>query len=384
MAERQLQQDRGNARLKFLDRYVGIPVVQAVGLWHRMRGRRVVPSRLNTIGLMKTAGIGDTVLLTGVIHDVRVARADARIVLFVSASNAGFGALIDDVDAVVVLPVRNIARAVRVFRAEQCDLVIDFGAWPRFDALLTALSGAACTVGMRSEGQHRDAAYDIVVEHTSAHEIQNYRALSEAAGIPSKSRPRFTRGASADAWDGPPFVVLHLWPGGANFEERSWPVERWRELAQELNDRGYDVVLSGGPGDVPASAAIVDAWQADGIRVRSAAGITPEQTLGLLRQAAGVVSVNTGVMHVAAAVGAPVVAINGPTSGARWGPVGQYTRCVASPMVPDGYLDLGWERDDRYRDCMKVITLSTVLGAFDDLMAEVARRTRGPDREPRT
>ena len=46
-------------------------------------------------------------------------------------------------------------------------------------------------------------------------------------------------------------------------------------------------------------------------------------------------------------------------------------------MVPDGYLDLGWERDDRYRDCMKVITLSTVLGAWDDLMAEVADGARG-------
>ena len=46
------------------------------------------------------------------------------------------------------------------------------------------------------------------------------------------------------------YVVLHLWPGGANFEERSWPVDRWRAVAEALNARGYDVVLTGGPGDV--------------------------------------------------------------------------------------------------------------------------------------
>ena len=287
MSERQLQQDRGNARLKFLDRYVGIPAVQVLGVWRRFRGRRSVPAQLDTIGLIKTAGIGDTVLLTGVIHDVRVKHPHARIVLFVSANNAGFGSLVDDADAVIVLPVRNMASAVRMIRAEHCDLLIDFGAWPRFDALLTGLSGAGCTVGMRTAGQHRDAAYDIVVDHTSAHEIENYRALSAAAGIPSETQPALTRGPKRVLSGAPPYVVLHLWPGGANFEERSWPVERWRELAAALNERGDDVVLTGGPGDVPATAALVDAWSAAGIRVRSAAGIKPEETLGLLRDAVG-------------------------------------------------------------------------------------------------
>jgi hypothetical protein len=41
-------------------------------------------------------------------------------------------------------------------------------------------------------------------------------------------------------------------------------------------------------------------------------------------------------------------------------------------MVPDGYLNLGWERDDRYRDCMQAITLETVVDAWSDLMDEVA------------
>ncbi len=42
------------------------------------------------------------------IHDIRTARPDARIVLFVGANNAGFADLLDDVDTVVTVPVRNI------------------------------------------------------------------------------------------------------------------------------------------------------------------------------------------------------------------------------------------------------------------------------------
>jgi hypothetical protein len=41
-------------------------------------------------------------------------------------------------------------------------------------------------------------------------------------------------------------------------------------------------------------------------------------------------------------------------------------------MCPDGYLNLGWERDERYRDCMLAITVDAVVTAWDELMAEVA------------
>jgi len=180
-----------------------------------------------------------------------------------------------------------------------------------------------------------------------------------------------------------PYVVLHLWPGGANFDERSWPPERWRSVAAAMNDRGYEVVLTGGPGDVEPTKALVSAWRATGSAPNRGRNHTGE-TLVWLRYASGVVSVNTGVMHLAAAVGAPVVALNGPTPVLRWGPVGSASRSVVSPMVPDGYLNLGWEHDDRYRDAMAAITVNSVLSAWDDLMAEVAARRGSLELNPRS
>ena len=150
------------------------------------------------------------------------------------------------------------------------------------------------------------------------------------------------------------------------------PIDSWRQLAKEVAARGYDIVLTGGPGDVPIADELVRTWSEAGVRVHSAAGGSWPDSLTWLGFAAGVISVNTGVMHVGAALGTPTLALNGPTSGMRWGPRGPFTRSVASPMVPDGYLNLGFEQDDRYRDCMSAITVEMVLEAWDALMREVA------------
>jgi heptosyltransferase-2 len=165
--------------------------------------------------------------------------------------------------------------------------------------------------------------------------------------------------------------VLHLWPGGANFDERSWPADRWQAVAAALNERGYDVVLTGGPGDVEPNDALVREWGAVDVRAESVAGTTPAETLVWLAFAAGVISVNTGVMHVAAAVGTPVISLNGPTPVRRWGSIGSPSRAIVSPLVPDGYTNLGFEQDDRYRDAMSAISVETVVEAWDDLASEV-------------
>jgi ADP-heptose:LPS heptosyltransferase len=372
VSTRQLHQDRGNARLKLLDRYAGIPVVSAAGAWRSMRGRRPVPERWDRIGLLKTAGIGDTVLLSAIVADVRAQRPDAHIVLFVTANNAGFAALLDGVDELVILPVRNVPKALRMVRERDCDVFVDFGAWPRLDALLAAGSGARSAVGRQTSGQHRHGGYDVVVAHRRDHELDNYRRLVAEVGIRSTSEPSINRGAGAPRPLASEYAVLHLWPGGSNFDERSWARTRWIELASVLSGQGLDIVLTGGPEDVDATAAVMDACVASGVRARSIAGLEPAETVTWLRHAAGVVSVNTGIMHLAAAVDAPVVALNGPTSSRRWGPLGAHARCVVSPVVPDGYLDLGFERDERYSDCMQAITVASVLAAWADLMAELA------------
>ncbi len=370
---------RGNLRLKAADRYLGIPAVAAVGLWRALRGRRAVPSSWRSIGLLKGAAIGDVVLLSAVVADLRAARPDARIVLFSGPSNDAFARLVGGADEVVELPVTDVPAALRRLRAARVDVLVDFGQWARLESLLAAGSGARCSIGFATPGQHRHLAFDVAVPHSDrVHEVENFRALLAPLGVPTGAPPRLVPRA-----DGPPlavpYAVLHVWPGGANSAERSWPEDHWTDLAARLHGRGFELVLTGGPGDVTATERLARGWRDRGMTVHTIAGSDPAHTLVWVAHAAGVVSVNTGLMHAAAAVGAPVVALNGPTSGRRWGPVGERVACVASPVVPDGYLNLGFERDPRGAGCMAAIRVDAVIGAWDSLVPD-GEASRPPQR----
>ena len=368
----QRHRDRGSIALRNLDRYVGIPVVILVGALRAITGRRAVPDAPRSIGLIKASGIGDVVVLSGVLRDVREALPEARLVLFTSANNDAFARLLDGPDEVIELPARNPFAAVWRVRRERLDVVIDCGMWPRLEALAASCSGAKCVIGMRTPRQYRHFGFDVPIEFGTDHEIQNDRNLVVPLGVISESNPVITRGEGNVRPLVGPYAVLHLWPGGSNSEERSWPTSRWRELAHILAATGLELVLSGGPSDVTANDELVSAWTAEGLKVRSICGYSPIETVVWLRHAAGVVSVNTGIMHLAAAVDAPVVALNGPTSVRRWGPIGPHVRCVVSPLVPAGYLNLGWERDERFKDAMSAITTDAVMKAWDDLREETA------------
>ena len=104
--------------------------------------------------------------------------------------------------------------------------------------------------------------------------------------------------------------MIALAPGAAHATKR-WPLEHWRTLIQRVVNQGFDVSVVGGEDDAPLGAAL-----ANGIasRVVNAAGLFGLQGTGaLLQRAAALVSGDTGLMHMATAVGTPVVALFGPT-----------------------------------------------------------------------
>ncbi len=104
--------------------------------------------------------------------------------------------------------------------------------------------------------------------------------------------------------------TVALAPGAAHATKR-WPVEHWRQLVQRLLGRSLQVVIVGAVDDAAVAAAIA---RGTGRGVSNVAGRFGLQGTGaLLRRAAAVVSGDTGVMHMATAVGTPVVALFGPT-----------------------------------------------------------------------
>jgi ADP-heptose:LPS heptosyltransferase len=362
-------QERGNYLYHLIDRYAGIPLVMMGGLC-RPKGSSV-PRVLNKIGILKTACIGDTILLDAISKDLRNTWPQAKQMLFAGRDNCHLGHMLDEIDDVVVLPMhRPWVAAKKIYAAGRFDLWLDFSPWARIDALLTLMARAACKIGFSTPGQHRHYGYDFPVMHRrDVHEVENYRNLAGVAGISPQALPAIRKGprpgVSPDLAPERPYIVLHMFPGGSRAHMKEWPRENWLKLAHFLLSEGRTVVFTGGPGDLSRAQALVECLSNKNQVYNLAGRLALSQLPGLLADSHLVISVNTGVMHMAAAVGARLIALHGPTSPQRWGPLSQNAVVIKPQNMPcSPCLHLGFEYKCNSNYCMLNIPVQAVIDAI--------------------
>ncbi|MEP6745566.1 MAG: glycosyltransferase family 9 protein [Gemmatimonadota bacterium] len=162
------------------------------------------------------------------------------------------------------------------------------------------------------------------VYHDTVPEAERYFDAAEGLDVrPDGQGLEFFVSAAAvaevDAWlatrglTGQRFTLLG--PGAAHFSKR-WPPEHWTALAAALARGGRALVVTGGGAEREVGDAIVAAARAAraDVRAENSAGEFALQETGALLQRAEALAVgDTGVMHMATAVGAPIVALMGPT-----------------------------------------------------------------------
>jgi ADP-heptose:LPS heptosyltransferase len=359
---------RGRPTLRTLDRYLGIPVIALLGL----RAKRAMPSEIRRIGVLRTAAIGEVLLISAILTDLRKAFPSADIAMITGEGNAEMGALVARGRCRhVQVHVSKPLRSARALQRERFDILIDTGPWPRFDAVLTAMSSARFTIGFNSRNQARHFAYDLAVPHSrDVHEIENFRSLIRPLGITALSPPGLQlNGAEAPAGlPAGPHIVFHPWSGGYRAHLREWPAERWAELAHGLQRFGATVLISGGPGDALKSEALADAVRRKGIACVSIAGMPIEPMIPVLKSSAVVVGVNTSVTHLASILEAPTVMLQGPTSPRRWGPLGSRSMSVCSVFPGCGFVHHGFEYKGQREDCMLGVHVEAVLDGVRSVM----------------
>lgn len=118
---------------------------------------------------------------------------------------------------------------------------------------------------------------------------------------------------------------------GTRWETKRWPADRFAEVARRVrSELGWPVVIAGAP-DECAVAAEVAALAGEGVVNFAGQTTLPEMT-ALVADAAGTVMNDSGPMHLAAALGRPLVAVYGPTSPLRTGPYGCPDSVVRLPL----------------------------------------------------
>src|SRR3981189_1613635 len=216
---------------------------------------------------------------------------------------------------------------VRRLRQKNYTCAIDFQGLYK-SSVLAMLSAAPRRIGFERGWAREDGAsllYTERVAPTGRHVAELNYSLAEKAGATRPARPEYplrvpaggtasVRARLADRGIGDYIVVG---PGGS-WRAKCWPAERYGEFCRELEKKNnMRVVVIHGPGEKslaeevapPAAPAVI--------------GTTIEELMGLVAHARWVVAADSGPLHLAAALGTPVVGLYGPTDPARNGPFGR-------------------------------------------------------------
>jgi lipopolysaccharide heptosyltransferase I len=270
---------------------------------------------------------------------------------------------------------REIRTFVGEVRRPGYDVVLDLQGLLK-SALYVLAAGASVRVGLADgrEGASWALTHRVPVPPQPVHAVERYLAL--AAAVDARDTVRdFTipldagdlEAARTLLADVPrPRVVLHP---AARWDTKLWEVERWRAVAGSLGAEGAGVLLTGSRADAPMARAICEGLQP---APRSLVGqLSLKHLAAVLRGVDLMITVDSGPMHIAAALGTRVVALFGPTDPARTGPVGG-GRVLRQPIPCSPCLERRCRIADTRR-CMRDLAAGDVLVAARDLLAGAAR-----------
>lgn len=267
--------------------------------------------------------------------------------------------------------------AVRELRSRHYDAALDFqGLWK--SAAWARLSGARRVVGWEKRARREPSSALLVGESVArtggGHVIDKNLALLRPLGIEAVGLREFPLPLSAEAvarvdagLRGAPGDLVVLNPGGG-WASKLWPAERFGALAARLRASGLRPLVSFGPGEEGLADRVVAA--SSGAAERSFP-TTLLDYVELARRARLVVAADTGPLHLACAVGTPVVALFGPTDPARNGPFDPDDVVVRrTPACAPCYS----RTCQRHAGVMDEVSVEEVLVAAERRLAAAGRR----------
>jgi heptosyltransferase III len=305
--------------------------------------RTLRADRVPRIVVIRRRYLGDIVLLGSVLRNLRLRWPAAWITVLTEAPHAGVLRLNPDVDSALVFPRRALdwLGFVRALRRTGFTHVLDFDNTEK-TALVTRLTGA----GIRATF-HRELipfryawAYTHTANVTNAfydshHITETYLALPAAIGVPVNSRevrlvPRPDDIAAAQKLvaRGGNKVLVHP---GTRSAFRVWPVERFADTCDRLQDKlGAQVFLTAGPGERTLVEQIKTHARSHLVVLEPARDVG--RLAALLAQFDAFLCHDSGPMHVAAAIGTPVVALFGSQNATIWRPLGERHTILQTPL----------------------------------------------------
>ena len=296
-----------------------------------------------SILVIVTRRIGDVLLTAPLIRSLKAAWPSARIDLLVFKGTEGILAGNPDIDRIVVVPGSGHWRFARQLWRKY-DLAISTSPSDR-PTLYAWLAGkiriGVMTAGLKSAWKRALLDASVPFDNLDLHTVVQNLLLSDLLGLPRRFETPIVWSAQDEAsvsevfpgFGHGKYAVLHLYP---KFTYKMWPLDQWQALARWLNERGLAVVLTGSGDAQEMNYVSRFAATLSPSPVNLAGRLDFSQLALLLHRAALYVGPDTVTTHLAAAMGAPTVALFGPSNPVKWGPWPRGIEAEQSPYVLRG------------------------------------------------
>jgi len=238
-------------------------------------------------------------------------------------------------------------------------------------ALLARSAGVPRRIGFSTEGRGW-LLTDVVPYNQDQHEVENFLDCLRAVDIPVLSKelelwPSSEGDRSAErlfsdaGWKTADLkVIIHA---AASLPAKQWPLERFASVMKVLQDRYHArFIYTGAKGDSTLYRRIEQLGSFNGLNLCGITGL--RENLSVYRAANLFFGVDSGPMHMAAAVKVPVIALFGPTDERKWGPWGEghaviSKRLSCHPCKPHKCMN---------HACMDKISVEDVISVIDTKM----------------
>ena len=346
----------------------------------------ITPQRILVI---KLSSLGDIVHALPAVSALRHRFPHSRLTWLVKEVWAPILEGNPDIDEILSVNVswRNWPEVIRTLRSGRFDLVVDFQGLFR-SGLLSAITGATTRVGF---ARAREGATWFYTHHVplpedkpstwrllEVHAVDRNLALTGFLGgessIPVFHLPQFSTDLraidtilqSAEVQDHEQLVALAPWTRSAI---KAWPHNRFVDLARELVQwPNVRVVILGGPSDV-SSAGEFDILASQGL-INLVGKLSLRQLPPLLGRMHLLIGNDSALLHLAAGVGTPVLAIFGPTHPKATGPYPVESHAVLRTDLPCSPCGNRRCRNPNYLECLQSLSV-------DHLLREVEKIVRG-------
>ncbi len=314
------------------------------------RSPRIDARTITSVAVLRALKIGDLFCAIPALRAIRGALPHARIVLislpWAREFVQRFSHLVDGFREFPGWPglpesaprIDCVPGFLHGIQQERFDLAIQLHGSGAVVNQIIGLMGARVTAGFYPAGSEWPKSDHFIPWPERGLEVRRLLTLTDHLGFPAASEHlEFPQNeadlAAARALldpDAGAYACIHP---GASAAERRWPVERFAAVAQALAARGLRIVLTGTAEEQPLTRSVAAALGAPAIDL---AGKTDLGTTAAVLSGARLIVCNdTGVSHIAAAVGTPSVVISTGSNPSRWAPLNTARHWVLS--VPGGW-----------------------------------------------